>query len=79
MYDSAGVRSRAIVAIIYLAKLNDKAYDRLAMTPEERKELEELVEKIKKEQNHAKFIELVEELNALLDTRERRFPQPPRK
>jgi hypothetical protein len=46
------------------------------MTPEEKKRMAELVALIQVEQDQKKFVELVEQLNGLLDTREQRF-QPP--
>jgi hypothetical protein len=44
------------------------------MTPEERKQMAELVQQIQDEKDHQKFMWLVEQLNALLDRRELRFP-----
>jgi hypothetical protein len=49
----------------------------LRMTPEEMKRMNELVLLIQAEKDHQRFGELVDELNALLDERELRFPVPP--
>ena len=46
------------------------------MTPEEVKRMNELVLLIQAEKDYLKFGELVDELNALLDERELRFPTP---
>jgi hypothetical protein len=40
--------------------------------------MNELVLLIQEEKDHLKFGELVDELNALLDGRELRFPPPPK-
>jgi len=47
------------------------------ITPEELKRMNELVLLIQGEQDQLKFGNLVDELNALLDERELRFPAPP--
>jgi len=47
------------------------------MTPEETKRMNELVLLIQEEKDRQKFGELVDELNALLDGRELRFPPRP--
>jgi hypothetical protein len=49
------------------------------MTPEERERMNVLVLLIQKEKNHEKFTRLVEELNNLIDQKNRRFPpdKPP--
>lgn len=46
------------------------------MTPEERERMHELCERIAKEQNHEKFVKLVQELNDLLDHKEQRLEDP---
>jgi hypothetical protein len=43
------------------------------MTPEETKRVSELVKQIEIEKDHAKFTQLVDALNALLDAKERRL------
>lgn len=43
------------------------------MTPEERERMTLLCELIAKEQDHRKFVELVQELNDLLDHKESRL------
>jgi hypothetical protein len=53
------------------------------MTPEERKEMERLVRLIQDEKDHGKFMQLIMQLNALLDGKERRLngvksPAPPK-
>jgi len=48
------------------------------MTPEELKRMNELVLLIQGENDRQKFGELLDELNALLDGRELRFPAPPK-
>ena len=49
------------------------------MTSEERKRMAELIEQIQEEKDHFRFNELVDELNALLEAQEQRFPLPPKK
>jgi hypothetical protein len=44
------------------------------VTPAERERMNELVLKIQQEKDHAKFLKLVEELNDLINQKERRFP-----
>jgi hypothetical protein len=46
------------------------------MTPEERERMHTLCERIAKEQNHEKFVKLVQELNDLLDHKEQRLEDP---
>jgi hypothetical protein len=46
------------------------------MTPEEREHMHTLCERIAKEQNHEKFVKLVQELNDLLDHKEQRLEDP---
>ncbi len=43
------------------------------MTPDERERMQMLCERIAKEQNHDKFVKLVQELNDLLEHKERRL------
>lgn len=43
------------------------------MTPEERERMHVLCERIAKEQDHTKFVKLVQELNDLLDHKEQRL------
>lgn len=44
------------------------------MTPEERIQMNRIVEQMKEEKDHDKFIKLVEELNKLIEKKERHFP-----
>jgi hypothetical protein len=44
------------------------------MTPEERQRMDLLVLRIQQEKDHETFTRLVEELNQLIDQKERRFP-----
>jgi len=46
------------------------------MTPDERERMHILCERIAKEQDHKKFIRLVQELNDLLDHKGRRLEHP---
>ena len=46
------------------------------MTPDERERMNLLCEQIAKEQNHDKFVKLVQELNDLLDHKEQRLEDP---
>jgi hypothetical protein len=46
------------------------------MTPEERERMHALCERIAKEQNHEKFVKLVQELNDLLEHKEERLEDP---
>ena len=46
------------------------------MTPEERERMHKLCERIATEQNHDKFVRLVQELNDLLDHKEQRLEDP---
>lgn len=46
------------------------------MTPDERERMHILCERIAKEQDHKKFIRLVQELNDLLDHKGRRLERP---
>ena len=46
------------------------------MTPEERERMHVLCERITKEQNHEKFVKLVQELNDLLEHKEQRLEDP---
>jgi hypothetical protein len=46
------------------------------MTPAERQRMQLLCEQIATEQDHAKFAQLVQELNDLLDHNERRLIRP---
>jgi hypothetical protein len=46
------------------------------MTPEERDRMHLLCERIAKEQDHDKFVTLVQELNDLLENKERRLEDP---
>ncbi|HXO93819.1 MAG TPA: hypothetical protein VN825_06770 [Candidatus Acidoferrum sp.] len=46
------------------------------MTPEERERMHALCERIAKEQNHEKFVKLVQELNDLLEHKEERLGDP---
>lgn len=43
------------------------------MTPEERERMHLLCERIAKEQDHEKFVKLVQDLNDLLENKERRL------
>ena len=43
------------------------------MTPDERERMHILCERIAKEQNHEKFVKLVQELNNLLENKEHRL------
>jgi hypothetical protein len=46
------------------------------MTPDERERMQVLCERIAKEQDHERFVELVQELNNLLDHKEQRLEEP---
>lgn len=46
------------------------------MTPEERLQMNSLCEQIAKEQNHEKFVKLVQALNELLENKEHRLDGP---
>jgi hypothetical protein len=46
------------------------------MTPDERERMNILCERIAKEQDHTKFVKLVQELNDLLDHKEQRLEDP---
>ena len=46
------------------------------MTPEERERMHALCERIAKEQNHEKFVKLVQELNDMLEHKEQRREDP---
>ena len=46
------------------------------MTPEEREHMNTLGERIATEQNHDKFVKLVQELNDLLEHKEQRLDDP---
>lgn len=46
------------------------------MTPEERERIAVIVSKIETEKDKAKFIALVQELNRLLDAKEKRLRNP---
>jgi altronate dehydratase len=46
------------------------------MTPEERERMHALCERIAKEQNHEKFVKLVQELNDMLEHKEQRLEDP---
>jgi hypothetical protein len=46
------------------------------MTPDERERMNVLCERIAKEQDHDKFVKLVQELNDLLDHKEQRLEGP---
>jgi altronate dehydratase len=46
------------------------------MTPEERERMHALCERIAKEQNHEKFVKLVQELNDLLEHKQERLEDP---
>ena len=46
------------------------------MTPEERERMHALCERIAKEQNHEKFVQLVQELNDLLEHKQERLEDP---
>ena len=46
------------------------------MTPDERERMHILCERIAKEQDHEKFVQLVRELNDLLDHKEQRLESP---
>jgi hypothetical protein len=47
------------------------------VTPEERERMNWLVLRIQQEKDHEKFTKLVEELDKLIDQKERRFPHSP--
>lgn len=49
------------------------------MTPDERERMQILCERIAKEQNHDKFVKLVQELNDLLDHKEQRLEDSSKK
>jgi hypothetical protein len=46
------------------------------MSPEERERMNRLCEQIAKEQDHEKFVKLVQELNNLLENKEHRLEEP---
>jgi len=46
------------------------------MTPDERERMHALCERIAKEQDHDRFVKLVQELNDLLDHKEQRLEDP---
>jgi hypothetical protein len=46
------------------------------MTPDERDRMHALCERIAKEQDHDKFVKLVQELNDLLDHKEQQLEDP---
>jgi hypothetical protein len=46
------------------------------MTPAERQRMQLLCEQIATEQDHARFVQLVQELNDLLDHKEHRLVRP---
>lgn len=46
------------------------------MTPDERERMHSLCEQIAKEQDHEKFTKLVQELNDLLDHKEKQLEPP---
>ena len=46
------------------------------MTPDEKERMQVLCERIAKEQDHDKFVKLVQELNDLLDHKEQRLEDP---
>ena len=46
------------------------------MTPDERERMHTLCERIAREQNHEKFVKLVQELNNLLENKEHRLEGP---
>ncbi len=49
------------------------------MTPEERERMNVLCERIAKEQDHDKFVKLVQELNDLLEHKGQRLEDPSKK
>lgn len=49
------------------------------MTPEERERMNVLCERIAKEQDHDKFVKLVQELNDLLEHKEQRLEDSSKK
>jgi hypothetical protein len=49
------------------------------MTPEEHSLMNSLCEQISKEQNHEKFVKLVQALNDLLENKGQRLEDPPKK
>ena len=49
------------------------------MTPDERERMQVLCERIAKEQNHEKFVSLVQELNDLLEHKEHRLEESSQK
>ncbi len=49
------------------------------MTPDERERMSVLCERIAKEQDHDKFVKLVQELNDLLDHKEQRLEDDSKK
>jgi len=49
------------------------------MTPDERERMNALCELIEKEQDHEKFVKLVQELNNLLENKEQRLEDPSKK
>jgi hypothetical protein len=49
------------------------------MTADERERMNVLCEQIAKEQNHDKFVRLVQELNDLLEHKEQRLEDPSKK
>jgi hypothetical protein len=46
------------------------------MTPEEREHMNALCEQIAREQDHEKFVKLVQQLNNLLEKKEHRLEEP---
>jgi hypothetical protein len=54
-------------------KLSTALLDFAYMTPDEREQMAILCERIAKEQDHDKFVELVRQLDALLSAKERRL------
>jgi hypothetical protein len=47
------------------------------MRPADRERMYQLCALIEKEQDHHRFLQLIEELNELLERQERRFDKPP--
>lgn len=57
-------------------ELRLRVFSRHPMSPEERERMNRLCEQIAKEQDHEKFVKLVQELNNLLENKEHRLEEP---
>jgi hypothetical protein len=61
----------------FLISLDVYSYWPTAMTPDERESLHSLCARIAEEKDPTRFLQLVEELNTLLDQKERLAPPAP--